>query len=100
MTVNCFQNELPNIICEASKIEVLSLNGLGSAEGCKNTFKFPVSDVSLFNTIGGTLPSCLWCLRNLTVLHLTGNGMTGTLIDKLPPNSSMMDLSLPQSVQW
>ena len=92
--VNCFEDELPATICEAAQIEVLSLNGLGAADGCRNTVKFPFSDVTLFNTIGGTLPDCLWHLRNLTTLHLTGNGLTGKLLSQLPPYSSMTDLSL------
>lgn len=37
---------------------------------------------------------CLWYLRNLTVLHLTGNGMTGEIIERLPPFSPITDLSL------
>jgi hypothetical protein len=92
--VNCFKDELPSGICEARTIEVMSLNGLGAAEGCKNTVKFPISDVALFNTIGGTLPECIWHLRNLTVLHLTGNALTGKLVKQLPHYSRMTDLSL------
>lgn len=81
-------------MCESATIEVLSLNGLGAAEGCKNTVKFPFSGVSIFNTIGGTVPECVWHLRNLTVLHLTGNGLTGEIISDLPLYSSIIDLSL------
>ena len=94
IAVNCFQEELPTVICDAANIEVLSLNGLGAAEGCRNTVKFPFSDVSLFNAIGGTLPECVWLLRNLTTLHLTGNGLTGEIIPQLPDSSRMTDLSL------
>jgi hypothetical protein len=92
--VNCFKNELPEIICGAPQIEVLSLNGLGAAEGCRDTVKFPISGVTLFNTIGGTLPACLWRMRNLSALHVTGNGLTGGLISELPPYSPITDLSL------
>jgi hypothetical protein len=92
--VNCFVDELPTAICEASAMEVLSLNGLGAAEGCENTFKFPLSGVSLFNTIGGTLPECVWHMGNLTVLHMTGNELTGQLPLQMPHNSRIVDLSL------
>jgi hypothetical protein len=92
--VNCFEKKLSTVMCEAKSIKVLSLNGLGAAEGCHNTVKFPMSDVSLFNTIGGTLPECLWYLEKLVVLHLTGNGLTGTLVTQLPLNSQIVDLSL------
>jgi hypothetical protein len=81
-------------MCEANVLEVLSMNGLQAAEGCKYTTKFPFSGVALFNTIGGTLPECLWHLKNLTTLHLTGNGLTGTVVAKVPPYSRMSHLSL------
>jgi hypothetical protein len=59
VAVNCFKSELPDLICAANSIEVMSLNGLRAAEDCKNVAKFPFSGVSLFNTIGGTLPVCV-----------------------------------------
>lgn len=93
-TVNCFEDELPSSICFAKYVEVLSLNGLRAAEGCADTFVVPLSGVSLFNTIHGTVPSCVWDLPNLNVLHLTGNGLSGELVQFLPTNSQIADLSL------
>lgn len=81
-------------MCEATTIEVLSLNGLRAAAGCSNPIKIPFSGVSLFNTVGGTVPECVWHLLNLTTLHLTGNGLTGSVISQLPEHSSLTDLSL------
>mmetsp|Transcript_28450 Transcript_28450/g.48093 ORF Transcript_28450/g.48093 Transcript_28450/m.48093 type:complete len:442 (-) Transcript_28450:2546-3871(-) len=54
----------------------------------------PLSEVRLFNTIGGTVPSCLWSLRYLSVLHLTGNGLTGKLVSSLPSWTQIADVSL------
>ena len=93
-TVNCFEEELPSSVCSARQVEVLSLNGLRAAEGCTDSVEFPLSGVGLFNTIGGTVPACVWALRNLSVLHLTGNGLTGELVRSLPMISQMADLSL------
>lgn len=93
-SVNCFEEKLPSSVCEATNIEVMSLNGLGSAEGCQNIVKFPFSDVSLFNTIGGTLPDCIWNLQYLAVLHLTGNGLTGKIVSQLPDDTRITDLLL------
>jgi hypothetical protein len=81
-------------MCRGRNLEVMSLNGLGSATGCRNTLTFPVSDVPLFNTIRGTVPDCVWDMSNLTVLHLTGNGLTGSLLSELPSHSSLTDLSM------
>ena len=81
--VNCFDSSLTEVLCEAKSIEVLSLNGLGSADGCGNKVTFPLSGVLLFNTIGGTLPECVWHLRNLNVLHAVGNELRGELVPAL-----------------
>jgi hypothetical protein len=92
--VNCFEGTLPWGLCRAEQVEVLSLNGLRAAEGCSNSVVLPPSGVRLFNTIGGTVPSCVWALRNLRVLHLTGNGLTGDLVRSLPASSQIADVSL------
>jgi hypothetical protein len=92
--VNCFEGTLPRSLCRAGQVEVLSLNGLRAAEGCSNSVVMPLSGVRLFNTIGGTVPSCVWALRNLSVLHLTGNGLTGDLVRSLPASSQIADVSL------
>lgn len=73
---------------------MLSLNGLGVAEGCASSVVMPLSGVGLFNKIGGSIPSCVWTLRNLSVLHLTGNGLSGELVQVLPANSQVVDVSL------
>ena len=92
--VNCFEEELPLSICSARQVEVLSLNGLQAAEGCRGGVVFPLSGVGLFNAVGGTVPLCVWSLLNLSVLHLTGNGLTGELAQFLPVHSQIADLSL------
>ena len=79
--MNCFDEKLPLALCSAWQVEVLSLNGLRAAEGCADRVVVPLLGVGLFNTIGGTVPSCVWALRNLSVLHLTGNGLSGQLVN-------------------
>ena len=93
-TVNCFEEELSPSLCAASQVEVLSLNGLRAADGCLDRVVIPISGIGVFNTVGGTIPSCVWTLRNLTVLHLTGNGLSGELFHSLPFSSQFTDLSL------
>ena len=73
----------------------MSLNGLGAADSCLDRYVVvPLSGVSLFNTIGGTVPSCVWTLQNLSLLHLTGNGLSGELVQSLPASSQLVDLSI------
>lgn len=95
--VNCFEDALSESICSATQAEVLSMNGLRAAEGCEDRAVFPLSGVALFNTIGGTIPHCVWLLKNLTVLHLVGNGLSGSLINTIPTYSQLEDLSLSRN---
>ena len=81
-------------LCSAGQVEVLSLNGLRAAEGCADRVTMPLSGVGLFNKIGGTVPSCLWSLRNLSVLHLTGNGLSGEIELSLYSSFKISDISL------
>ena len=92
--VNCFNEELPTSISNARHVEVLSLNGLQAAGGCANVITVPLTSVKLRDSIGGSIPSCIWDLRNLTVLHLTGNGLSGQLPHELNLASQIFDLSL------
>ena len=92
--VNCFDEEIPHSLCSAEQVEVLSLNGLRAADGCAGRFVVPLSGVALFNTIGGTVPPCVWDMRNLTVLHLVGNGLSGSLATMLPASNRLVDLSI------
>jgi Leucine-rich repeat (LRR) protein len=74
LSLNCFEGSLPESICSTSNAIVLSLDGLGVANECKNEVKVPLTGVTIFNTLAGTVPQCVWRLPQLQVLHLTGNG--------------------------
>ena len=93
-SVNCFDQVLPHSLCSAERVEVLSLNGLRAAEGCEDRVVVPISGVALYNTIGGSIPSCVWAMQNLSVVHLVGNGLSGELSEWLPTYSQLTDLSL------
>jgi hypothetical protein len=80
-------------MCLAEHLEVVSFNGLKVAESC-HPYEVPFFHVGLFNTIGGSLPPCIWALRNLTVLHLAGNGLTGAIKLNGESISKLVDLSL------
>jgi hypothetical protein len=41
LSLNCFEHELPSSICEARYAGVISMDGLGSAKGCKNVVTVP-----------------------------------------------------------
>jgi hypothetical protein len=81
LSLNCFEHELPPTMCEATDANVISMDGLGSANGCKNvlTLPFPFTSVSLVQSIDGSIPECVWSMSNLKALNLAGNGLRGTI---------------------
>ena len=80
-------------MCQASGIEVLSMDGLGAAQGCKHSVTVPISGVALFNYMDGTIPKCIWDFSNVRVLHFSGNGLGGTL-ESLPNVTKLEHLGL------
>lgn len=104
---NCFGGSLPTTMCHAKSLVSLGLDGLTSGEACISPMLFSVSTgIYTSNLIGGTLPECLFAdLRDLRVLMLSGNGLTGTLpeitsdIVNISLNHNMLSGSLPLSFQ-
>eukprot|EP00602_Paraphysomonas_sp_CaronLab_P011046 CAMPEP_0185021922 /NCGR_PEP_ID=MMETSP1103-20130426/4621_1 /TAXON_ID=36769 /ORGANISM="Paraphysomonas bandaiensis, Strain Caron Lab Isolate" /LENGTH=1297 /DNA_ID=CAMNT_0027553721 /DNA_START=274 /DNA_END=4167 /DNA_ORIENTATION=+ len=105
--LNCFTGSIPENVCNCSSMSILYLDGAGAANFCQSSIKMPLLGVTLFNTLKGSIPECLWSLGNLTSLHLAGTGMTGTL-GSIPHSSPLVDLHLehnhlsgiiPESIQ-
>lgn len=74
---NCFHGSLPLTICDATALISLNLDGLTSGPQCrKYVFRSYIG-----RSIQGssTIPSCLFQLPKLHVLHLVGNGYNGEL---------------------
>lgn len=97
LSVNCFSGTLPDSICMANNVSVLSMDGLDAASGCSGRFHMPFSsvDVPLSRGVLGTIPKCLLSLPNLVVLHLAANHFTGTLsVTKAEITPSLVNLSL------
>jgi hypothetical protein len=93
LSLNCFEHELPSSICEATGADVISMDGLGSAKGCKNVIPVPFTSVSLVRNMDGSIPDCVWSLSNLIVLNLVGNGLRGR-IGRVSSMNSLLSLTL------
>jgi Leucine-rich repeat (LRR) protein len=95
LSLNCFEDELPLAMCDATGVTVISMDGLGSAEGCKNvvTLPFPFTSVSLVQSMDGSIPNCVWSMSNLKILNLAGNGLRGR-IGSVSSMSSLWSLTL------
>jgi Leucine-rich repeat (LRR) protein len=108
LSSNCFGGSVPANICALRSVKVLALDGLGASAHCRNSVTMPFSGVRLFNSLDGSVPSCLFALPNLTSLHMMGNSLTGTLSADIPHNSSLERLvlshnrisgTIPESIQ-
>lgn len=89
---NCFSGSLPESLCNASQtLQVVALDGLQSGSRCALRPWDPLNLLQGYVTtlMEGTVPSCVWTMPHLRVLHLAGNGFGGTL----PP-----DVSLPPTL--
>jgi hypothetical protein len=81
----CFSGSLPMTLCICSSLKVLLLDGVTSGISCQRKFEvdsLAKSDayVSRKGPLNGQIPSCIWTdLPLLTTLHLSSNGLTGTI---------------------
>ena len=93
---NCFHGTIPSSICINDNLMSLALDGLVCASSCQTKILPGISSsyVSSRSVTGG-IPDCLWSMPKLSILHLSGNRLTGTLPsgDKIL-SSSLKDLSL------
>jgi hypothetical protein len=92
---NCFQGRLPNAeLCQSSRsLHVLSLDGLHSSPYCSSRVWDPFHLMSggyVAKLMEGSIPDCIWSFPNISVIHIAGNGFSGTL----PQN-----IHLPKSLQ-
>jgi Leucine-rich repeat (LRR) protein len=90
--VNCFHGSIPAEICHAQALSALVLDGLRSAKTCRSANVAGSYTVS--KRVHGQIPHCLFQLPNVTSLHLSGNGLTGSFPSDLPVSRSLYDLTL------
>jgi Leucine-rich repeat (LRR) protein len=101
-TSNCLRGSIPEVICTAHFLTSLSLDGLITADNCRNSL-FPAVS-SLFNGftvthfMQGTIPPCLFEMPSLQLLHLSGNGITGSIPSNVSIPANLTDLSLSHNL--
>jgi Leucine-rich repeat (LRR) protein len=90
---NCFTGYLPDDICEAKALTTVVLDALTSAPQCDLERSGFSTTLLAKRLLAGSIPDCLWSLKLLHTLHLSGNGLVGTL-PELPEDSILTDISM------
>jgi Leucine-rich repeat (LRR) protein len=90
---NCFTGSLPDDICDAKSITTLVLDSVTSAPSCDLQYSHFADTLLAYHLLSGTIPDCVWSLGRMHTLHLSGNGLIGTL-PELPADSILTDVSL------
>jgi Leucine-rich repeat (LRR) protein len=91
---NCFDGPLPfDAICNSANLTTLVLDGLHSASSCMRSESLYHQALKL-----GTVPSCLLSMPSLATLHLSGNGLTGSIPAVASIGAKLIDLSLSHNL--
>jgi Leucine-rich repeat (LRR) protein len=92
---NCFTGTLPEVICNNSQLVSLILDGLHSASSCRTEI-LPALSKAYYAAEGfhGTVPACMFHMRNLSTLHISGNGLTGPLPADTDISPRLIDLTI------
>jgi uncharacterized membrane protein affecting hemolysin expression len=96
-SINCFSGSLPETICLNPSLIELVIDGAHASNQCSRLIANLQPLKQFYSTkkgLIGSIPSCLFDLPRLTILHLSGNNLQGTLPDKLQINRTLLSLIL------
>eukprot|EP00981_Chlorochromonas_danica_P007363 scaffold1692_cov226-Ochromonas_danica.AAC.2 len=81
---NCFTGTIPESFCNLTTLHALALDGLSTAKACRSPILSSVlpqvhSYTLSRGAIHGSIPKCLFGMPLLRTLHLSGNGLGGSI---------------------
>lgn len=88
LTQNCFSGSIPDSVCNAVELVNLDLDGLTSGSGCLKR----VARAYISHYMTGSIPSCVYTLPLIQLLHAAGNGFHATLPDNINLSPSLKDV--------
>ena len=94
---NCLDTIIPQEMCLAEGLQVAALDGLHASPFCRAAlFDLAQATSSYISYVSkqSRIPTCIFSLRDLRILHLSGNGLSGSLSPHLNVSKSLRDLSL------
>jgi hypothetical protein len=77
---NCMSGNIPSEFCMAHDLVLLALDGMGTGKSCRKRIWVFSDSYLAEKMLTGGIPQCLFNMTSLEVLHLSGNGIEGTLI--------------------
>ena len=91
--INCITARFTDLVCSASALQVLILDGIHSSSSCRNLIPIRVFDTiyESYQSVS-SIPSCLYSLPNMTNLRLSGNDITGSLPSDATLNEGFVEL--------
>jgi Leucine-rich repeat (LRR) protein len=97
--VNCFNNfPQGGELCTAKQLRSLVVGYMSTADSCEvrdnlsPVHQYRGGEIANQLLIGYALPECLWQLDNLTILHASGNGLSGTIPSQV--SASLVSISM------
>jgi len=89
---NCISGSLPSTLCMATSLEVLVLDGLGSAMECQVPILAGFNGHRSTQKITGSIDSCIYtAFPRIKTLHLSGNKFQGSIPSSLASWPRMLD---------
>ena len=92
---------MPIEVCDCTNLTTLVLDGLSTADTCVDYIfgaKHAVYALKERTTLKGGVPPCLFSSPSLVTLHLSGNGITGSLPSDAEYPLTLQDLSLSHNL--
>lgn len=79
-SINCFSGVIPDSLCDNPRLTTLLLDGLHASSACSKLLFPRISRVYVqTKNIYGGVPSCLFQMPALKILHLSGNALEGSI---------------------
>jgi Leucine-rich repeat (LRR) protein len=93
-STNCMDGSLPATLCASTSLQTLALDGMVAASSCRIKLIAGLGTYRLKHELEGGLPPCVFELPRLTTLHISGNGITGSLPRGLAPSPTFSNIAL------
>jgi Leucine-rich repeat (LRR) protein len=99
---NCLRGSISEEVCNIQSLVSLSLDGLSTSVNCQ---VYPFEGLSSIFTsfeakhfLVGDIPFCLLELPAIELVHVSGNGLTGTIPSNLNITTSLNDISISHNL--